>query len=317
MKTWKTPAPLYEDPIYGGPSDPCVIRNRETGEWWMFYTQRRVSDNTPGVSGIHGTGIGIAVSADAKRWLYRGTAEGLSYEWGHNTYWAPEVVRADGLYHMFVTYIQGVPSSWTREAKILHYTSQNLWQWHFSDAPDLHSDRVIDACIACTGSGAYKLWYKDECRSSHTAAAVSPDLIHWHVVGEEICDVPHEGPNVFSLGGWNWMITDTWNGLGVYRSDDYTHWTRQDEDILSAPGVRPSDGQIGNHADVVTAGGVGYIFYFVHPDYPADKRSGASKTIPAKEQHTVIQCAVLRVVNGKLVCDRNEDFNITDIGAKR
>lgn len=313
MKTWKTPAPLYEDPIFAGPSDPCVIRNQETGEWWMFYTQRRVSDNTPGVSGIHGTDIGIAVSADAKHWLYRGKAEGLAYEWGHNTYWAPEVVWTGSLYHMFVTYIQGVPSDWTKEAKILHYTSENLWQWRFSDAPDLHSDRVIDACIACTGSGAYKLWYKDECRFSHTVAAVSPDLIHWNVVGEEICDVPHEGPNVFSLGGWNWMITDTWNGLGVYRSDDYTHWTRQDEDILSAPGVRPSDGQIGNHADVVTVGNLGYIFYFVHPDYPAHRRSDAPKTIPAKKQHTVIQCAVLRVRDGKLVCDRNEDFDIADM----
>ena len=37
MKTWKTPAPLYEDPIFAGPSDPCVIRNQETGDQHAGY----------------------------------------------------------------------------------------------------------------------------------------------------------------------------------------------------------------------------------------------------------------------------------------
>ena len=291
----KTPAPLYEDPIFGGPSDPCVIWNEQEKEWWMFYTQRRVAGCLPGVSAVHGTRIGIAVSRDAKEWLYRGCAEGLEWEWGHNTFWAPEVISADGIYHMFVTYIRGVPQTWTGQASIVHYSSDNLRCWQFRDILDLHSKRVIDACVAETDGGSFKLWYKDEQRSSHTCAAVSRDLVKWECVGEEITDCPHEGPNVFTLGGVHWMITDTWKGLGVYRSEDFIHWRRQKTDLLAWPGIRPGDAEIGNHADVVVSGEEGYLFYFVHPDYPSALR-GIPSFVPGEKEHrTVIHCALLRV----------------------
>lgn len=310
---WKTPAPLYEDPLYGGPADPCVIRHEETGEWWMFYTQRRAHGFCTGVSPIHGTEIGIAVSPNAKDWLYRGTAEGLDFEWGRNTFWAPEVIRAGGTYHMFASYIRGVPTAWTGTASIVHYTSDTLWKWRFEGILELDSDRVIDACAAPFGKDQYKLWYKDENRHSHTVAAVSSDLRNWTVTGEEITDCPHEGPNVFSLGGYTWMITDTWHGLGVYRSDDSTNWHRQNGNLLERPGIRPGDGEIGNHADVVVSGDLGYLFYFVHPDYPAALRGVQFSAAGEKEHHTVIQCALLRVCGGMLVCDRNEDFDITEM----
>ena len=42
----------------------------------------------------------------------------------------------------------------------------------------------------------------------------------------EVADCGQEGPNVFELGGKILMISDFWNGLAVYTSEDYTHWTR-------------------------------------------------------------------------------------------
>ena len=81
------PAPLFRDPIYDCPTDPTIIWNREEKQWYLFYTQRRAADTSTGVSWVHGTKIGIAVSKDGGKWLYRGTLEGLDIEKGHNTFW--------------------------------------------------------------------------------------------------------------------------------------------------------------------------------------------------------------------------------------
>ncbi len=310
----RTPAPLYDDPVWGGASDPAVIRNRETGEWWMFYTQRRSFGYQSGVASLHGTDIGITVSKDGRKWLYRGIAEGLVIDWGRNTFWAPEVIFADGQYHMFVSYIVGVPSDWSGSARIAHFTSDNLSAWRFEEFADLESNRVIDACVHELPDGRFKMWYKDEERQAHICAAVSRDLHGWEVCGEEITDCASEGPNVFILGGRIWMITDTWNGLGVYVSEDYAKWIRQEGNLLKEPGIRPGDGQIGNHADVVAAGDKGFIFYFVHPDYPAEMRQADWGTLTFREMHTVIQCALLEMKDGRLVLDRNRDFDIREMG---
>lgn len=103
------PAPLFIDPIYDCPTDPVVIWNRKEEQWYLFYTQRRATDVPIGVSWVHGTAIGVAVSKDGAKWLYRGTLEGLDIERGHNTFWAPEIIEAEGKYHMYVSYITGSP----------------------------------------------------------------------------------------------------------------------------------------------------------------------------------------------------------------
>ena len=310
-----TPAPLYEDPIWGGASDPVVLWNPLEKKWWMMYTQRRAYGYNIGYSCIHGTDIGIASSPNARDWTYRGTAQGLIIGHGRNTFWAPEVVYEPErqIWHMYVSYIEGVPTDWTGSACIAHFTSVDLWEWHFDRILDLGSDRVIDACIYKIHAGMYKMWFKDEKCDSHTVSAVSEDLVHWKRLGEEITDCPHEGPNVFTLGGWAWMITDVWNGLGVYRSEDFTHWTRQEGNLLKEPGKRNQDGEIGNHADVYVSGGAGYLFYFVNPGFPADERSEPKHLLGWKENHTVIQAALLRMENGRLICNRDLDFDITRI----
>ncbi len=298
-------APLFRDPIYDGAADPTVIFNRTTKTWFMFYTNRRAVPPFIGYSWIHGTDIGIAESTDGgASWLYRGIAEGLNYEPGRNTYWAPEIVYHEGVYHMYVSYVRGIPLTWDYDRYILHYTSTDLWHWSFEARVMLSSDRVIDACVVEKPEGGFRMWYKDECAGSHTFAADSADLYTWEVVGKVISDAPHEGVNVFRFGGKNWLITDEWHGMGVYSSDTLDNWQKQDTLILDKAGKRPDDAAIGNHADVEVMGERAYIFYFTHPDgHPEDENLPEG----ANPYRTSVQAAELTVVDGKLVCDRDAD----------
>lgn len=211
-------APLFRDPIYDGATDPTVIWNKEENCYFMFYTQRRATSVQVGFSSIHGSKIGVASSVDGVKWLYRGTVPDLDIEPGHNTFWAPEIIYAEGEYHMYISYITGIPTDWNYERRMLHYTGDNLWKWKFQGEVHLSSNRVIDACIYEIAPHVYKMWYKDENNNSYTYAAISKDLYQWEVLGAEVIDCPHEGPNVFELGGVKWMITDFWNGLAVYRN---------------------------------------------------------------------------------------------------
>lgn len=300
------PAPLFRDPIYDCPTDPTVIWNREEHMWYLFYTQRRATDTAIGVSWVHGTKIGVAASADGGKWLYRGTLEGLDIERGHNTFWAPEIIRAEGIYHMYVSYITGIPTDWNYPRQLLHYTSTNLWDWSFAGKIDLQSDRVIDACVYEVSPHTYKMWYKDEAHDSRTYAAVSRDLYNWTVLGAEVTDCAQEGPNVFELGGQKWMVSDFWSGLAVYRSDDFCHWTRC-SNLLTQSGHRPMDKGLGHHADVVVLDDRAFLFYFCHP-YASECQDddAALESLTAQERNkAVVQVTELFVENGELCCDRN------------
>ncbi|WP_236354726.1 family 43 glycosylhydrolase [Konateibacter massiliensis] len=303
-------APLFRDPIYDGPTDPVIIYNHEEECYWMLYTQRRSTAVNIGVSHIHGTLIGVASSKNLVDWVYRGTLPNLEFEPGTNTFWAPEIIYENGTYHMYVSYVPGIPTSWNYTRHILHYTAKNMWDWKFESKLNLSSNRVIDACIYEVEKGLFKMWYKDEVHDSHTYSAVSRNLYDWEVVGAEITDVPHEGPNVFTLDGRHFMITDFWNGLGVYETTDFSNWTRR-ADILNTAGSRKDDGEIAHHADVVVngKGDEAFIFYFVHPDYnPSNMPKDFEMTY--KEARTVVQVARLTVEGDNLVCNRDEEFEL-------
>ena len=120
MNMVELPSPLFEDPIYDSPTDPTIIRSRENGKWYLFYTQRRAFAPGRGVAFVHGSAVGVAESEDGSRWLYRGTLDGLAIEPGHNTFWAPEVIWAEGCYHMYVSYITGIPTDWNWPRRLLH-----------------------------------------------------------------------------------------------------------------------------------------------------------------------------------------------------
>jgi len=292
-------APLFRDPIYDGAADPVLVWNREEREWWIVYTNRRASSEGPGVAWVHGTDLGIASSSDGgETWTYRGTLEGLEFEKGRNTFWAPEIFWHDGLYHMYASYIQGVPSEWAgHKRRIVHYTSENLWNWTFQSLLKLSSDYVIDACVHSMPDGRWRMWYKDEAADSATYAADSDDLYQWEPAGPVLTHKPHEGANVFFWKDTYWLIIDEWSGLAVYRSENGEDWERNGK-VLQEPGTREDDQTIGLHADIHVNGGHAYIFYFTHPDRDEDPHAKRSS----------LQAAELKVENGLLICDRNHSF---------
>ena len=193
-------APLFRDPIYDGAADPTIIWNHQEQSWWLLYTNRRANVSCQRFAWVHGTDIGVASSTDhGKTWLYRGVLPGLEFELGRNTFWAPEIIWHDGLYHMYVSYVPGVPIHWTGPRHIVHMTSKNLWNWTFESRLNLSSEKVIDACVFQMPDGLWRMWYKDEVNQSHTFLAESKDLYSWQVKGPVITDCPHEGPKCLFL----------------------------------------------------------------------------------------------------------------------
>ena len=300
-------APIFADPITDGAADPTVIHKRGTNEWWMFYTNRRATFEGPGVQWVHGSKIGVAVSTDRGRsWHYRGTVAGLDdpADPGLNTHWAPDVIWAEGEYHMFLSYVTGTPEQWAgHERHIVHFVSNDLVDWRRIGRLHLDSRFVIDAAVARCPDGLYRLWYKDEGDGSSTRVATSTDLYEWTPAGVAVPASPgHEGPNVFELGGWFWMLVDEWRGLGVFRSTDALSWQRQGL-ILDRPGADSLDRQIGRHADVVTNGAEAAIYYFTHPFWSA---AHTAEAVSANDRRTTIHHARLVIANDRLVCLRDE-----------
>jgi hypothetical protein len=304
-----TTAPLFRDPIYDGAADPTVIWNRQEKAWWILYTNRRASLRTRGVAWVHGTDIGIASSTDGgASWRYRGILPNLEFEPGRNTFWAPEVLWNNDRYHMYISYVVGIPHDWSGERRIVHMTSLDLWNWKLETVLNLSSNHVIDACVHPLANGIWRMWYKDEANGSYTYAADSADLYHWTVAGPVITDCAHEGPNVFTWRGSYWMVTDPWRGLGVYRSSDGIQWTRQ-ANILEVPGRRPDDAAFGKHADVLVQGDQAFIFYFTHP-VPGSEKYSYEDTWPYEMCKSSLQVAGLDLHNDQLVCDRDHDFDL-------
>ncbi len=302
------PAPLFRDPVYDGAADPSVIYNPVEKEWWIFYTQRRATARVPGVSWCYGTRIGIAASKDQGRhWYYRGTASGLNFEKGHNTFWAPHVMEYEGIYHMYVSYIRGVWHDWGGERRIIHLTSRDLWDWTPESVLPLSSNRVIDPAVFRLPDGTWKMWYKDEADRSSTHAAVSSDLYKWTTLPDsEIRGPSHEAPNVFFWKGSYWCLSDTGSGLRVHRSEDAARWIEQGR-ILDKPGKRRDDGWFGQHPDVVLVGDRAFIFYFVHPERRGGDSYGYEDYMPIEFKRSSLQLAELEVKEDVLFCDRDRD----------
>lgn len=302
-------APIFRDPIEDGAADPVVVRREGTNEWWMFYTNRRAGADEPGFGWIHGSPIGVAVSSDGgASWVYRGTVKGLDApgDDGLNTHWAPEVVFAEGQYHMFLSYISGVPTHWKVPRTIVHFTSPDLETWTRVGPLRLSSGNCIDACVFKCPDGLWRLWYKDEAQGSSTWSAASTDMTNWRLEGLVLPGSPeappHEGPNVFALGGFYWLIVDEWRGQAVYRSDDTLNWTRQGI-IAGEPGADAMDRRYARHADVVVHGEQAAMYYFTHPEW--DEKSQAEGPPDVAARRTAIHQARLSVVDGVLVCERD------------
>ena len=308
----KAPAPLFRDPVHDGAADPVVFWNREAKEWWMLYTARRANTDAADVAYCYGTNIGIASSSDNGRsWVYRGELD-LEFEKGKNTFWAPDLVWSNGKYHLFVAYIRGVRNHWGGQKRMAHYTSTNLWDWNFEGLLSLSSENVIDATLFQTSDGIWKMWYKDESAGSLTYIAESNDLFNWKWSDDPvITDRPHEGPKVFKVHGYYWMITDEWAGMGVYRSSDLKNWEKQSNPILDKPSSRPEDTPSGAHGDVVVVNNKAYIFYFTHPgrDLHSKASLDVNGILPYSLRRSSVQVAELTIRNGWIECDRDKPFD--------
>lgn len=305
------PAPLFRDPVYDGAADPVMVYNKAKKEWWMFYTQRRANVQSANVAFCYGTSIGIATSDDhGQSWTYKGIAE-LEFETGLNTFWAPDIIYDNGLYHMFVVYIRGVRNDWGGKKRIIHYTSKDLWKWTHVGDLKLSSENVIDPAFYKMPDGKWHVWYKDETRGSITMTASSTDLKNWELVTEPaIGGKPHEGPKLFRFKDAYWMITDEWAGQRVYRSNDAVTWERQGM-ILDKNGTRNQDSPTGAHADVVVTGDKAYIFYFTHPGRKTHFEGELDKDgcYSYSNKRTVIQVAEIIYKDGTLDVIRDEPFD--------
>jgi len=268
------------------------------------------------VAYCYGTPIGAASSGDhGQTWTFRGFLD-LETEWGTNTFWAPELVFHEGVYHLYVAYIQGVRNHWGADKHIRHYTSKDLKNWKFESTLPLSSEVVIDAGVYQMPDGSWRMLYKDETRGSVSMAATSPDLYQWTVVTDaQVSDVPHEGPTVMQFQGSYWLVVDQWAGLGVYRSDDGLRWERNGI-ILDGASSRNQDKPQGAHADLLVVNDMAYIFYFTHPGRTKHIESPEREdgNVPYELRRSVIQVAELRVVDGKLIAEREKfNFYLPDI----
>lgn len=304
------PVPMYRDPITDGAADPVMVWNYQESKWWMLYTQRRANLEAPDVAYCYGTPIGIASGEDSGRvWVYRGTLN-LDFEKGHNTFWAPDVVYQNGEYHMFVAYIQGVRIHWGGKARIAHYISKNLWDWKYLGFLKLSSEYLIDPSLCRMPDGKWRMWYKDETRSSAIMMAESNDLVHWSfnstpVLGQS----QQEGPKIFRFKGYYWMLTDEWKGMRVYRSTDALSWDKQGL-ILDTASARKDDGPSGAHGDVVVIQDKAWVVYFTHPGRQSHSKTthDANDIVPFSERRSSIQVAPLEVKDGTLQVDRSRPF---------
>ncbi len=164
----------------------------------MFYTNRRASDqNARGVTWVHGTRIGIAESTDGATWAYRDTAN-INYRPDEGyTFWAPEVINNEGLYHMYLTYVPGIFTDWKHPRWIIHLTSSDLLNWKYEGTLKLASEKVIDPCVLKLPDGGWRMWYNNESDAKSIYYADSRDLYNWTDKGKAIHDMPGEGPECF------------------------------------------------------------------------------------------------------------------------
>ena len=275
--------PLYIDPVYNGSSDPALCYNKERGAWLMYYTSRRVNRlDLSGIQRIHGSPVGIAESKDGgASWNYIGDCN-IDYKPDPEpTYWAPDIIEHEGLYHLYLSYVPGVFDNWEHPRDIVHLTSTDGINWETQSVLNLANYRkVIDAGVIRLKDGTWRMWYKHEGSDNEIWYADSKDLYHWTDQGEvDLKGIHGEGPKPIYWHDKYYLFVDEWKGLSVWSSDDATNWKKQDEYLiagipLETVGVTTEqentnrrrvgyvDGSRGNHADVVVVGDHAYLFYF-------------------------------------------------------
>lgn len=301
----KADKPLFRDPVQDGAADPVVVYNHLEDNFFTFYTNRRTKQNSlSGVAWVHGTAIGMASSKKGAHWNYEGTCN-FDYPKGDKevSFWAPEVIYNDGIYHMYVTIVPGVFEDWSHPRDIVHFTSENLKDWNFQSKLKLSSERCIDASVFPLPDGNWRMYYNNENDNKSIYYADSSDLYNWIDSSNKVINTRGEGATVFHWKDTNWMIIDSWNGLSVFQSEDLEQWEKQDERILEEPGTGRDDCVKGGHADVWVQGEKAFIFYFTHPGRTFENDDKDNY----QTRRSSLQVAELSYKEGKVYCDRDKD----------
>jgi hypothetical protein len=303
------PAPLFRDPVYDGAADPVVLWNPLEKEWVMLYTQRRANLEAPYLAWAHGTRIGIATSKDGVSWLYRGTPEGLDFERGHNTYWMAEALFDNGLFHFWIVYKKGFSSTWAGDPRMMHYTSDNLWDWKFEGPANLNYMNVVENNIYKMPDGTWRTWYKTYRPEGGWGIYVSEsnDLYTWvQRKGKAFEGHNNEGARVFYWNNNYWLITDEWRGIGVYRSKEGDKWARQPGLLLSMPGRRTDDNNYGGNPYTIVQDNRAFIIYHSHPGWLHKKVDFWEEADSYDERRSVIQIAEIEIKDGWLFINRDK-----------
>lgn len=305
----KAPAPLFDDPIFHGATDPFVIWNPVKNQWFMYYTQRRASmPNPEGVSWVHGSKIAYATSSDGVNWTYGGTcmgdkdlseplkaAGGLGVEPGI-TWWAPGLLWEGNQMHMWVTRVDGIYSRWTGKREIMHFVSPDGVNFTYKSTAKLSSERVIDATVYQVGDTWYMV-YKDEAAGSRITRSESKDLESWTNATQVTPTGSMEAPFPFFWKGNWWMMVDALGnrGLRTFKSaNGIDGWEVNNVVLADRDGKRPKDDNVGHHPGIVVQG-TGeneqcILYYFTH-----------------QGSRTVMQVVELELgADGKVKVDRNK-----------
>lgn len=289
--------PLITDPVWKSCKDGCMLYNPKERNWWYFFMQIRpyaLCDRKVDVADHHGTSIGVSVSDDGGRtWRYRGNLKGLDRHDKVNSLWAPDALwdEASGKFHLFITYVEGVPASWQTLKTINHYTSEDLMHWSYVKSYQF-CRMNIDCHVHRLPDGLWGMWFKDEIKNE-TGFAVGQDLYSFQYVGAAQMDQPLmlEGAEVFTWHGYYWLTGDnkqTKTSCAVFRSRDGRHWTRQPDILAAAEERGPFYGPDGgHHPEVVPVDDqTAYVFYWCssredHPQF----QYGVTNVRPLRCEH--------------------------------
>ena len=297
--------PLFDDPVYHGPTDPMVCYNPVRGSYLMYYTARRADKKgLDWIESVHGSAIGVAESKDGgAHWEYIGTCD-IDYRPDTDpTYWAPEIICHDGTFHMYLTYVPGVFNDWKHPRDIVHLTSSDGLKWRFQSVLNLSTHKVIDACVWRMPNGVWRMWYNNEPDNKGIYYAESDDLFHWTDKGSaHLPEARGEGPNVFFWKGKYYMVVDEWKGLSVYSSEDALDWKKQPSYLLPMPKDGPT--YANHHADVEVVDGHAYMFYFTHLTPPDDMPKEEARRY--KRQCKVYVVELELAPDGQVTCDESK-----------
>lgn len=309
-------APFFADPNYNGSTDPEIIYNPVTKEFLVYYTSRRPLSGNSFVS----TPIGVISSKNLLDWTFKGYCS-FDGNGGDKdspmTFWAPGMIVVGDSCHMYVTRKEDSTPPWGGPSKVVHYVApltDMINGWRFVDVA-INEPNAIDACLFKNSKGSITMIYRN-CLTGEprcgTFWATSTDLKNWEKHGLVHGDVENvdkhgfhyqEGPNVIFWKDYYWLITDPHCGLPVYRSKDGIDWNYQGL-ILDKPGNRLYDGTYGRHASmIVTSDDRAFIVYHVEPLRNYVEYDDTRLSIV--EQLCFLQIAELKIVDGKLICERD------------